>query len=166
MLARGDVKCTGHKCIFGLSSTGRFRRRQPKGVSRSQNSCDKSCPSTWNDAAKDEFPEKRSCHRGDRGRRQDRRCRAAGCPVGPLCRPVFWQMLRETGTPVIPVDEADLEAAWQIMHAFPDRSFSFTDCTAFAVMERLRIERIFAFDRHFLVYRYGPGRRKAFTCEP
>ncbi|HAG06991.1 MAG TPA: hypothetical protein DCL13_02305, partial [Peptococcaceae bacterium] len=86
--------------------------------------------------------------------------------LGRYAAQSFWQMLRETGTPVIPVEEADLEAAWQIMHAFPDQSFSFTDCTTFAVMERLRIERIFTFDRHFLVYRYGPGRRKAFTCEP
>ncbi|SHE83703.1 Predicted nucleic acid-binding protein, contains PIN domain [Desulfofundulus australicus DSM 11792] len=86
--------------------------------------------------------------------------------LGRHAAQTFWQMLRETGTPVIALEQPDLEAAWQIMHAFPDQDFSFTDCTTFAVMERLRIEQVFTFDHHFLVYRYGPGRRKAFICEP
>ena len=78
----------------------------------------------------------------------------------------FWQTLRETGIPILPVDQADVEAAWHIMLAFPDQDFSFTDCTTFAVMERLGLDCVFAFDHHFLVYRYGPGRRKAFKCVP
>lgn len=78
----------------------------------------------------------------------------------------FWETLREAGIFVVTLEEADIEAAWQIINAFPDQTFSFTDCTTFAVMERLRIERVFTFNRHFFVYRYGPGRRKAFTCEP
>ncbi|MBC7104790.1 MAG: PIN domain-containing protein [Firmicutes bacterium] len=79
---------------------------------------------------------------------------------------IFWQTLRETGIPILSVEQADVEAAWRIMVAFPDQNFSFTDCTTFAVMERLGLERVFAFDRHFLVYRYGPNRRRAFKLVP
>jgi predicted nucleic acid-binding protein len=78
----------------------------------------------------------------------------------------LWETLRDSFTPIITLDQADIEVAWQIMNSFSDQNFSFTDCTTFAVMERLHIERAFAFDHHFLIYRYGPGRSKAFTCEP
>jgi predicted nucleic acid-binding protein len=78
----------------------------------------------------------------------------------------FWETLRAAGVPVIPLQEADIEVAWQIITAFPDQTYSFTDATTFAVMERLGIEQVFTFDRHFLIYRYGPGRRKAFNCAP
>ena len=78
----------------------------------------------------------------------------------------FWETLREARVPVITVQEADLEVAWQIINTFHDQTFSFTDATTFAVMERLGIEQVFTFDRHFLVYRYGPGRKKAFISEP
>jgi predicted nucleic acid-binding protein len=33
-------------------------------------------------------------------------------------------------------------------------------------MERLRITEAFAFDAHFFVYRFGPGRQRAFRCFP
>lgn len=78
----------------------------------------------------------------------------------------FWETLREANISIITLEEADIEAAWHILSAFPDQTVSFTDCTTFAVMERLRIERVFTFDRHFAIYRYGPRRQKAFICEP
>lgn len=78
----------------------------------------------------------------------------------------FWETLRVAGVPVATLEETDIEAAWQIICAFPDQTFSFTDATTFAVMERLGIERVFTFDHHFLIYRYGAGRKKAFICEP
>lgn len=86
--------------------------------------------------------------------------------LGRLAAVTFWQTLRDAGIPVLTLDQSDLEAAWRILNTFTDQSFSFTDCTTFAVMERLHIDRVFTFDRHFLVYRYGPDRRRAFTCEP
>jgi uncharacterized protein len=39
--------------------------------------------------------------------------------------------------------------AWDLFKTFSDKEFSFTDCTSFVLMEKLKIERAFAFDRHF-----------------
>ena len=78
----------------------------------------------------------------------------------------FWQALRDTQIPIITMEAVDLEAAWRIMQAFPDQLFSFVDCATFALMERLGITNAFAFDAHFLVYRYGPNRQRAFHRIP
>ena len=86
--------------------------------------------------------------------------------LGKRAALTFWATLRETGTPVLPVESTDLESAWHIVQAFPDQTFSFVDCTTFAVMERTGITKAFAFDAHFLVYRYGPGRRRSFRRFP
>jgi predicted nucleic acid-binding protein len=45
-----------------------------------------------------------------------------------------------------------IEAAWRIFKAFADKAFSFTDCTSFALMERLGINTAFTFDEHFRQY--------------
>jgi predicted nucleic acid-binding protein len=45
-----------------------------------------------------------------------------------------------------------VEAAWRIFKAFADKEFSFTDCTSFALMERLNIGTVFTFDEHFRQY--------------
>ena len=78
----------------------------------------------------------------------------------------FWATLRELQVPILTLDPVDLEVAWRIAQAFPDQDFSFTDCASFAVMERRGIEDVFAFDAHFLVYRYGADRRRAFRRHP
>ena len=78
----------------------------------------------------------------------------------------FWQTLRDLQLPILTLDPVDLEAAWRIAQAFPDQDFSFTDCASFALMERRSIEEAFAFDAHFLVYRYGSDRRRAFRRHP
>ncbi len=73
----------------------------------------------------------------------------------------FWGGLRDTQIPVVTEGAVDLEAAWRIVEAFPDQVFSFVDCATFALMERLGITDAFAFDSHFLVYRYGPDRQRS-----
>lgn len=74
----------------------------------------------------------------------------------------FWQGLRGGVATLEVVGPGDLEAAWAMGRSFPDQGFSFVDRTSFAVMERLGLERVAAFDEDFAVYRWGPGRRRAF----
>jgi uncharacterized protein len=42
-----------------------------------------------------------------------------------------------------------LEAAWRNFRDFGEQEFSFTDCTSFALMQRLAVEAVFTFDAHF-----------------
>lgn len=42
-----------------------------------------------------------------------------------------------------------LEGAWAIFKRFADKDFSFTDCTSFALMQRLGLHEALAFDGHF-----------------
>lgn len=86
--------------------------------------------------------------------------------VGRHAARAFWGGLREMAVPILCLQPVDLEAAWHIAGAYPDQTFSFTDCTTFAIMERLGITHAFAFDSHFLIYRYGPQRERAFTRVP
>ena len=51
-----------------------------------------------------------------------------------------------------PVTPSDFEAAWRIFSRYTDKLFSFTDCTSFALMERLRIKTAFTFDRNCQEY--------------
>jgi predicted nucleic acid-binding protein len=78
----------------------------------------------------------------------------------------FWDTLRVTRTPVLTLEPVDLESAWRIVQGCPDQTFSFVDCTSFALMERLGIGDAFAFDAHFLVYRSGPRRDRAWRRFP
>lgn len=86
--------------------------------------------------------------------------------LGRAAALTFWRTLRETRTPVLTLDPVDLESAWHIAHAYPDQTFSFVDCATFALMQRLGIDDAFAFDTHFLVYRFGAGRQRAFRRFP
>ena len=44
------------------------------------------------------------------------------------------------------------ERPWGIFEQYEDKGFSFTDCTSFALMERLEINTAFVFDDHFVQY--------------
>ena len=61
---------------------------------------------------------------------------------------------------------ADLEAAVAVAAVFDDQSFSLTDRTSWALMERLAITDALALDADFRIYRYGPQRRQAFAVRP
>ncbi len=93
-------------------------------------------------------------------------CSLLGARLGRPAAITFWQTLRETRTPILPVETVDLEVAWHIVQAFRDQHFSFVDCTTFALMERLGITEAFAFDSHFLVYRFGSERRQSLRRLP
>jgi uncharacterized protein len=45
-----------------------------------------------------------------------------------------------------------IEKAWELFKTFSDHEFSFTDCTSFILMERLKIKTAFTFDAHFQEY--------------
>ena len=61
---------------------------------------------------------------------------------------------------------ADLETAAAIGAAYADQEFSLSDRTSWAVMERLGIHDAISLDNDFRIYRFGPGRRHAFTVAP
>ena len=53
---------------------------------------------------------------------------------------------------LIHVTPNDEKKAWAIFVKYSDKTFSFTDCTSFALMERVGITEVFAFDDHFTQY--------------
>jgi predicted nucleic acid-binding protein len=117
---------------------------------------------------------------GDGSHRQATKILAAGAPLvttdhvlaetwlllryrlGRQAAERFWEGLRAGAATIAVVGEADLEAAWAIGQTFSDQDFSIVDCTSFAVMQRLGIDRVASFDDHFAVYRYGRNRNRAF----
>jgi predicted nucleic acid-binding protein len=62
------------------------------------------------------------------------------------------RLLNPVLTTVLKVAEQDMSRAWQLFQRYRDKEFSFTDCTSFALMERMRITTAFAFDIHFRQY--------------
>ena len=74
----------------------------------------------------------------------------------------FWSALRSGVAETEPVTAADLQVAWAISESFPDQDFSIVDRTSFAVMQRLGVLRVHAFDEDFAIFRFGPGRKRAF----
>jgi len=52
------------------------------------------------------------------------------------------------------VTEEDKERAWAVFQRYDDKVLSFTDCTSFAVMERLGIDTAFTVDHDFAALGY------------
>ena len=65
----------------------------------------------------------------------------------------FGQTIREgvicQVTRINPVDE---NSAWEIFSRYRDKSFSFTDCTSFSLMSRMKLETAIAIDKDFKTY--------------
>ena len=73
--------------------------------------------------------------------------------LGHLIAVQFGERLRqEKLAKLVRITDTDEQKAWEIFERHQDKEFSFTDCTSFALMERLRIDTVFAFDRHFRQY--------------
>jgi predicted nucleic acid-binding protein len=78
----------------------------------------------------------------------------------------FWDAVLQGGVRVLGVTAAEIGQARRIARSWPDQDFSLVDLTSFAVMERRGIDEALTLDRHFRIYRYGPGRRAAFRVLP
>ncbi|HEX8948153.1 MAG TPA: PIN domain-containing protein [Dissulfurispiraceae bacterium] len=62
----------------------------------------------------------------------------------------FWEGLRKSGLfEIVAVTMPVEDTAFHIFKKYEDKDFSFTDCTSFAVMQSLKLRKVFAFDRHF-----------------
>jgi predicted nucleic acid-binding protein len=59
------------------------------------------------------------------------------------------QLLEQRACIIEWVSPEDVGRAWHIFRTFQDKDWSFVDCTSYAVIERLGIQRAFAFDEHF-----------------
>ncbi len=75
----------------------------------------------------------------------------------------FWQTLRGGIARLERVEPVDRETAWAIGRRYEDQTFSLVDRTSFAVMERLGLRRVAAFDSDFAIYRFGVDNSRAFT---
>lgn len=53
-------------------------------------------------------------------------------------------------TKIIKVDEEIFPKAWEIFKKHRDKFWSFTDCTSFAIMEKMNIKTAFTFDKHYI----------------
>ena len=72
----------------------------------------------------------------------------------------FWDDLAHGLAAVAGLSSADLARARGIAEDWRDQEFSLVDCTSFALIERLGLDRALAFDTHFRIYRWGPGKRR------
>jgi hypothetical protein len=144
MIARSGSDCTGSGTGLDSASIDRLARAMATRGARGQAPTPDGA--RWCDAMK--------CrHHGGTHPDLSSRARAADR---------FWAALRGGAATIEPVGVVDLEAAFAIGAAFPDQDFSIVDRTSFAVMERLGIHRVAAFDDNFAIYRYGPRRDRAF----
>lgn len=67
----------------------------------------------------------------------------------------FGQRLRDSAfVSLLPLRDEDEERAWKTFLKYKDQDFSYTDCTSFALMERLRTDTAFSFDEHFKIMRF------------
>jgi len=65
------------------------------------------------------------------------------------------ELIRESrSVTAIKVGEDVLEEAWEIFVRYADKEWSFTDCTSFALMRRLKLSEVFTFDDNFRQMRY------------
>jgi predicted nucleic acid-binding protein len=72
----------------------------------------------------------------------------------------FWDSLAAGFATVAGLSSADLVRARALAERWRDQELSFVDCTSFAFIERLGLERALAFDLHFRIFRFGPGNRR------
>jgi uncharacterized protein len=78
----------------------------------------------------------------------------------------FWDAVAVEVFTVVGVTAQDVRRGREIAREWPDQSFSIVDCTSFAIIERLVIDRVLAFDAPFRIIRLGPRRHRALQIVP
>ena len=62
----------------------------------------------------------------------------------------FGRSLREKSDVIIvPVEPRDENEAWSLFEKYKDKDYSFTDCTSFALMKRIKGKKVLALDDDF-----------------
>ena len=69
-----------------------------------------------------------------------------------LGRDLAADWLHDVPAAVVRVTEEDESKAQHIILAYQDKEFSYCDATSFAVMERIGVREVMAFDPHFTQY--------------
>lgn len=68
----------------------------------------------------------------------------------------FGEALKTSGLVAIAtITGPDEDKAWEIFLQYEEAGFSYTDCSSFAVMERLKIDTAFTFDMHFKTMKHA-----------
>ncbi len=62
------------------------------------------------------------------------------------------RLWKEEVARLVRISPEDEMRAWTLFTRYADKGFSYTDCTSFALMERLQLDSVFAFDAHFAQY--------------
>jgi predicted nucleic acid-binding protein len=75
--------------------------------------------------------------------------------VGRNAGALFLEEMDRSSTVVERVSLQDEHRAREIIFNQPDKTYTLTDATSFAMMERLRIGTAFTFDRHFAQYGFA-----------
>jgi uncharacterized protein len=75
--------------------------------------------------------------------------------VGRDAGALFLEEMDRSSTVIERVSLQDEHRAREIIYSQPDKTYTLTDATSFAVMERLRIGAAFTFDRHFVQYGFA-----------
>ncbi len=70
---------------------------------------------------------------------------------GQKTKGIEWKhdVLESGGVRLERVSESDFDSALRLYQEFADKEWSFTDCTSYVLMQRLKIQQAFSFDHHF-----------------
>ena len=62
----------------------------------------------------------------------------------------FGDILMKSGVAsMVSISDEVRSAAFELFKKYDDKDLSFTDCTSFALMKRLKVQTAFTFDGHF-----------------
>ena len=79
-------------------------------------------------------------------------CLARALVLNRLGRELAVAWLRNIPSTILRISKDDERRAVRIVLSYRDKSFSYCDVTSFALLERLRVRHVMAFDRHFRQY--------------